>query len=753
MHQFKMAISAALKSDYETRAVMRARSAKQRFPVAQWKEDLEILQGTSIRIHKKRMEYITAKRMGLEDRSGTSSGWNTPGWMTPRSGWATPTGSRPNTRPSSPNRSGTTTPSSTLPPGTLSLGMHHGPGHSPSQSTRSQRSSPSQTTNVSRRNSIEEQDPSSRPSRITDEEYITREAAEESKRRSQIGTLASDMNYGLRDGTRQNEPSPPNKAHNPYFPSTPSGSNTPNGGQSYPFLSRPHTPVRGEAPSVPQTPLATETVMDEKKNKPQDLTPFFTDPTGLYYKTFDKKLDALDGKNSETQFCIEEFLEKSEKQWFSRLHEAKMSRGNTPSASKAVTPAGSIYEGHGTDESLAQFLLPDNYQPPTGIRRLMLFKIGDWPAYSLLLALGQILAANSYQITLITGQVGQTAGQLYTIACIYFATTLIWWFLFRRFASRWCMSLPWAFYGLAFWLLAFAPYGSAFSTKWLQYVATGFYAVASSSGSLFFAQNFGSLGSAPVKDWAFRACAIQGTQQLYVVGMWAWGNKLTKANSNGASTGLGTTMTAIGIPISIFLWAIGLVLFFGLPDFYRQKPGAVPDFYTSVFRRKIIVWFLVATFVQNLFLSAPYGRNWSYLWSSDHAPGWAIFLMLVLFFVIVWAGVLFYFGHLSVTHSWIIPIFAIGLGAPRWCQILWATSNIGQYLPWAGSPVASAILGRGLWLWLGVLDSIQGIGFGMIILQTMARFHCSFALMAGQCIGAIATIVSKHVSHDTRTPC
>jgi alpha-1,3-glucan synthase len=116
--------------------------------------------------------------------------------------------------------------------------------------------------------------------------------------------------------------------------------------------------------------------------------------------------------------------------------------------------------------------------------------------------------------------------------------------------------------------------------------------------------------------------------------------------------------------------------------------------------------------------------------------------MLFIFFFVAWAAILFYFGHLSTTHSWIIPIFAIGLGAPRWCQILWSCSNIGQYLPWAGGPVASAILGRGLWLWLGVLDSIQGIGFGMIILQTMARFHCSFALMAGQCIGAIATIVS-----------
>lgn len=744
MHQFKMAIAGALKSDYETRALMRARSAKQRFPVAQWKEDLEILQSTSIKIHKRQMERISLKRMGLEDRSGTSSGWNTPGWMTPRSGWATPTGSRPSTRPSSPNRSGTSTPSRSR-HGSLSLGMRHGPGHSPPGTITSSSSNSRHT--MSRRNSLEDSPPGERRrlSSVEDEAYISPEAAEESKRRSQLGSTLNEMNYGLRDGTRQHQPSPPDRTHNPYFAATPlmtPGIDTPNG-QSFPFLSRPHTPMREDSPSIPQTPLSTERVMDEKKNQPQDLMPFFTDPTGLYFKTFEKKLEELNGKNSESALCIEEYLEKSEKQWFHRLHEAKMSRNNTPSASKAATPAGSIYEGIETDESLAQFLLPENYEAPTGLRRIMLQKLGDWPVYSLLLALGQILAANSYQITLISGQVGQTATQLYVIACIYLATTLIWWFLFRRLAAVWCLSLPWIFYGLAFFLLALAPYGSSNAQGWVQNVATAMYAVASSSGSLFFAQNFGSLGSAPVKDWAFRACAIQGTQQLYVVALWAWGNKLTNENANGSSTGLGTTMTAIGLPISVFLWAVGVCLFLGLPDFYRQKPGAVPDFYSSIFRRKIIVWFLVAVFIQNIFLSAPYGRSWSYLWRSKHAPSWAIVLLILLFFVVVWAGILFYFGHLSTTHSWFIPIFAIGLGAPRWCQIFWATSNIGQYLPWAGGPVASAILGRSLWLWLGVLDSIQGIGFGMILLQTMVRFHCSFVLMAGQCVGAIATIIAR----------
>lgn len=181
-------------------------------------------------------------------------------------------------------------------------------------------------------------------------------------------------------------------------------------------------------------------------------------------------------------------------------------------------------------------------------------------------------------------------------------------------------------------------------------------------------------------------------------------------------------MTAIGVPIAAFLWAVGAVLFFGLPDFYRQKPGAVPSFYSAVLRRKIIVWFFVAVFIQNFFLSAPYGRNWSYLWSSQHAPTWAVALLMVFFFVAVWAVLLWGFGRFSEVHSWILPMFAVALGAPRWCQIWWAISNIGMYLPWAGGPVASALLGRALWLWLGVLDSLQGVGIGMLLLQTLTRY-------------------------------
>ena len=75
--------------------------------------------------------------------------------------------------------------------------------------------------------------------------------------------------------------------------------------------------------------------------------------------------------------------------------------------------------------------------------------------------------------------------------------------------------------------------------------------------------------------------------------------------------------------------------------------------------------------------------------------------------------------------------------------MLWATSDIGIYLPWAGSPEASAILSRSLWLWLGVLDSIQGVGLGMVLLQTLMRMHVAFTLIGAQVLGSLDTIAAR----------
>jgi alpha-1,3-glucan synthase len=266
-----------------------------------------------------------------------------------------------------------------------------------------------------------------------------------------------------------------------------------------------------------------------KHSELQKVEPFFTDPTGIYYRMYEDLLEDLDGKNSQGLLCVEEYLMASEKDWFGRFHNAKMGRaypvgtprgasstprsdsqtpiGRTPSPKSRRSPWGGNTPAESTtdrpldeadlaeaDIALAQFALPDDYERPTGMKRLMLMKIGDWPLYTFLLALGQIIAANSYQITLLTGEVGQKPSKLYIIASIYLATSCLWWLLFRKFAALYVLAGAWFFYGLAFFLLGMAPLSSPLGRTLIQNIATGFYAAASSSGSFFFGLNFGSEG-------------------------------------------------------------------------------------------------------------------------------------------------------------------------------------------------------------------------------------------------------------------
>lgn len=148
---------------------------------------------------------------------------------------------------------------------------------------------------------------------------------------------------------------------------------------------------------------------------------------------------------------------------------------------------------------------------------------------------------------------------------------------------------------MAFLLLGVTPYvNSIGGTGWVQNVATGFYAFASASGSIFFALNFGDDGGAPITAWVFRACIIQGMQQAYVVVLWYWGTQISRINSAGSEklsllqTNPGV-LTGVAILIAVIMCAVGWSLYAGLPKYYRQNPGQIPAFYKSLLRRKIIV--------------------------------------------------------------------------------------------------------------------------------------------------------------------
>ncbi|KAL4964121.1 alpha-1,3-glucan synthase Ags2 [Aspergillus stella-maris] len=747
LQQFKLAIGAALRSKPQVRAKMRARSAKQRFPVAQWTEDLEILQSTAMRCHSK----------GLKS---TPSGNNTSGMMTPQipsTGTATPTGMQ---TPPLHSRSGSSSNINRLsaygpqqrntiiysrdpsPGGEeprsrgLSLGVRAGPGHLVRRGRKKLRRSQAPTDDSV---TEESSDDDFIPSFYGEEEYtLTPEQAEEARTADQTG--ASTRGIFTR---RHSSSSILSRAM-----LSPSSSTTFDDEAAPPYSNEPGN--RLSSTSV----LSVDSIIGEKKDyKLQKVDPTFTDSTGEFYRVFEARLEKLNGKNSESQLCIEEYLEKSEKKWFDRFRDARLGRNRSTTKLESSMPVISNDEIESRPSNNGQrpdeYGLGNDYVPPWGLRKWMQVRIFDWPIYSFILGLGQIIAANSYQITLLTGEVGQTPEKLYGIATVYLVSSIIWWFLFRFCKSVVVLSLPWFFYGLSFVLIGVAHFeGDGFSRVWIQNVGAGSYAAASASGSLFFALNFGDESGAPVKDWVWRACIIQGTQQAYIIGLWYWGTTISQAVTRGVPNVQGHItetwrMTAICMPIAVFLWVLGLLVFFGLPNYYRQTPGKVPSFYKGVFRRKIILWNFVVVILQNFFLSAPYGRNWSFLWSSVHAEAWQVGLLVVAFFGIAWVLILFIFGRLSKSHSWILPVFACGLGAPRWAQIWWGVSGIGLFLPWAGSYTSGALVSRSLWLWLGILDALQGLGFGMILLQTLTRMHICFTLLASQVLGSIATICAR----------
>lgn len=310
--------------------------------------------------------------------------------------------------------------------------------------------------------------------------------------------------------------------------SVPSTARSPNPDMGTWPLPRPITPHRRRFSGV----SITSVTKGRKDFALQKVDPFFTDADGEYTDEFKRKLIQLDAKSSETDLCIEQFLVRSEKEWFEGYKSAKLGLPSSRNASKVslvespsalnssrfvdrldvpsrpaspYTPsiASSAYSEdedartnrHGRFVSAFETDDVPNPTEASPVQKFMLRKLFDWPVYTLILAFGQILAANSYQISLLNGQQGQTASMLYTICSIYAVSSVGWWVAFRQLKSVWVLSIPFAVYGLAFIFAGCAPFASEFNTRgWLQNTASGFYAAASSSGSMFFALNFGDEG-------------------------------------------------------------------------------------------------------------------------------------------------------------------------------------------------------------------------------------------------------------------
>jgi alpha-1,3-glucan synthase len=561
IQQFKSAIRSALASKQEVRAMMRARSLLQRFPVAQWIEDLEKLQSTSIAMSNHQRKASTTRSF---IRFG--SGQNTPTLASPTtSALNSAPNSRPTSRPTSidgsprngspPNRD-RSPPSEGVPEETdgpqPAQPALFGPGHALRRPPLSKSGRYSRASTLS---TARNQSPTPIKSR--------RASCTSTLRRnlSELDVIPDDDDHPeviphtpriLRPGTLKVDgqgefpfPAPPkiDGVCDFGFPAPPDGTR------------RPGTPTKDSSPlnrglfplspaaSIPQTPLETPMEGDslltrrsqrlsvnvivgnsDKDFKLQKVDPFFKDSTDEFYNRFDKMLDTVNPKSSERELCIEDYLSRSEKEWFGRFLRAKLGNskpGTSATSTHRYFPSGehdeegSIRDDATTHERNinAEFQLGNNYTPPKGLKKFLQKKIRDWQIYTFLLAFvsiplllwsihrtnivqGQIIAANSYQITLLAGENGQAAEKLYVVASIYLAGSLFWWFLYRNVHSVWLLTAPFILYGLAFFIIGMAPYAyPGGGRSWIYNTATGIYALASSSGSFYFALNFGTEGA------------------------------------------------------------------------------------------------------------------------------------------------------------------------------------------------------------------------------------------------------------------
>ena len=388
IHQFKTACKEALSSKAEVRARMRARSAKQRFPVVKWVEGLETLQTTAINTHhKENTRSLNHSRPTSE--IGTPSGYLTPNRV---SGLWTPSGVMTPSRPSTSDSAFNTRP------------------HTPTLEDMAE------LRRISDPYMAIRQGPHGAH---VDDGYLRPANALQSR----IGyavTDHDDPDYGYDSTDPIDEYAAHSMEVDPQL-ETPSaiGRPSPHGLGLPPILAQSDSPHLDDHLLPPNlmssrhhlSTLSLDSVVGARKDfLLQKVDPFFTDSTGEFYQAFEKKLDVLDGKSSEDQLCIEDYLVKSERKWFDKFRDAKL--GKSPAA---TTPASSVFrmkrdlensppelsyvpQHEPEDDSSAddrtskarhtsnQFLLAEDYVPPKGLRKLLQARIGDWPLYSFLLA-------------------------------------------------------------------------------------------------------------------------------------------------------------------------------------------------------------------------------------------------------------------------------------------------------------------------------------------------------------------------------
>lgn len=486
LHQFREAITLALESKTKMRQKMRAWSAKQRFPVAQWVEDLDKLQSETIRIHnreaKERRRITNGSLLTLPSNMDLHA------------------------------------------PGRNRLYFDDSDIESPLHSTRRE----SRTSSLSVPYIIQT-DYDVGASRRSVSDSFADPAPAHPTATPPLGTpgtpQAAATTGGADEAFLSLNPMFLNQSARSSVSSLATITDEPGSRSSVDtFAMRMMSPDESE--TRPQacpgasliyqhgdqrtsSRLSVLDVIGERHDfRLQSMDPCFTDITGEYYKAFGQKLAGLTAKNSDTELCIDDYLKESEKEWFKHFRDAKLGRSRSPSYTRSLAssingeslaPSDDHDMEHGEQQNEQdhddEFLLGTGYKPPKGFKKWLSIRVGDWPIYSFILAIGQIMASNIYQIVLLAGDAGQMAIQLYIVAGTYGVTSILWWLMFRRLPAVYTLSLPWFFYGIAFLLLGMTPFMPEKVRSPVQDTATALYAAAASSGSIFFAMNFGDEGN------------------------------------------------------------------------------------------------------------------------------------------------------------------------------------------------------------------------------------------------------------------
>ncbi|CCF42811.1 alpha-1,3-glucan synthase Ags2 [Colletotrichum higginsianum] len=330
--QFKHAIKDALETDTKTRAMMRAWSAKQRFPVAEWLEKLEKLQGGVIKAHARYGKKGLKKGNVLVKHSRASSIADplrndvelvdrSPAWMRQVSDYdddATTLHTGRNT-----------------PAGMQTPMMYSSTPGSPSMS----------------------------PTPVyVDSPYSSRAASpgpfgrdpQQHGRNISGNDFTHSRNFSLPGHAGQQQ-----QQQHQHQGSDLAHSRNVSGFSMADTLPLP-PPVAGlgmqQDNSSRASMLSVEDVVGDRHDyKLQQVDPFFTDSKGEFYQHFEERLKNLNAGNSISDLCIEDYLIKSEKEWFDMYLDARLGRSASPSSARGVSRSRPSSPNNGSRLSLGMF--------------------------------------------------------------------------------------------------------------------------------------------------------------------------------------------------------------------------------------------------------------------------------------------------------------------------------------------------------------------------------------------------------------